>query len=148
MKISKNILEIDHAIQSLIIGFAITSLLFAIFFPSLLIFYLLLQIAMGFWQVLSAFIIVMISGNKKRLQYLVAVAAFFLNAGLISYFLRDLVFETEIVMAIIWIALPICYAIWYYKMTGNDLKKLSKRFVNSFEESKEFENIFDAKEFV
>ena len=69
MQISKNILEFDHAVQFIIIGFALTSMILAIFSPYFLVFYIILQFAIGVWQVLSAFSIVMISGNKNRLQY-------------------------------------------------------------------------------
>jgi len=140
MKVSKNILEVDHALQSLIIGLGVTSVLIAIINHEMLIFYLLLQLAMGFWQVFSAFIIAIISGNQKRLQYLVAVAAYFLNAGLISYIFKDYVFEYEIAMAIIWIVVPVIYAIWYYKITKNDLKALNDSEIN--------EDIFNSREFV
>ena len=140
MKVSKKILEIDLATQTLIIGLAAITVLGAIIAPSLLIYYFLIQLAMGFWQVFSAFAIAIISGNQKRLQYLVAVAAYFLQVGLVSYFFKDYVFEYEVAMGIIWFAIPVTFANWYFKMTKDDLKMFKKREVD--------ENIFDPAELV
>jgi hypothetical protein len=140
MKVSKKILEVDQAVQTLIIGLTICLILFAIISPSLLIYYLLLQMAMVIWQVCSAFFIAIISGNQKRLQYLVTVFAFLMNAGLISYFLKDYVFESEIAMGIIWVVVPLIFTAWYFKITRDDIKALKK--------SEMGENISDPQEFV
>ncbi len=145
MQISKNILEFDHAVQSLIIGFALTSVLLAFISPYFLIFYFILQFAIGVWQVLSAFCIVMISGNKKRLQYLAAAVAFFMNAGLINYLIGDVIFEYQIVMAIIWIVIPAVYTCWYYKMTYDDFLDLDGITQKGSISSK---TLLDAKYFV
>ncbi len=145
MKISKNILAFDLSIQTLIIGFALTSVAFEVIFPGSLIYYLILQLVLGFWQVLSAIGIAILTGNKKRLQYLVAVAAFFINAGLISYFWKDYLFEYKIAMIVIWVAMPVVYALWYFKMTYRDYMSFrnSNRLNDSF-----YEPIIDPKDFV
>ena len=77
MKISKNILVFDFVTQALLIGLAFGIILLTIFSPGYIIFYLLCQLAVGSWQVLSALTIGIIDANKNRLQYLVAVFAFF-----------------------------------------------------------------------
>ena len=148
MKINKNILVFDQGIQSLIIGIALFSVFSAVFVSSSLLIYLLCQMAIGFWQVLSALIIVIITRDKNRIQYLTAVFCFFANASLISYFAPKILFDETVTGIIFWLIIPLIYAGWYYRITYKDLKNYEKVFNNSLEGKEEYENILDAKDFV
>ena len=141
MKLNKNILALDYIGQSLLIGAALVSLVTAVVFPSSILYTMILGFFIGSWQVISAFLISIFTVNKQRLQYLLAVIAFFLNAGFISYFGRDYVFESELITGIIWAVVPAIYAFWYYKITRDHFSELNKK-VNSSEAA------FSEKEFV
>lgn len=141
MKLNKNILAFDLIVQSILIGAALISVVTSIVFPSYLLFTLMLGFAIGFWQVLSASIIAIFARNKKRLQYLLAVVAFFANATIVSYFWKDYVFESEFIMVIVWAIVPTAYAFWYYKITQDDISNNEKNRNSS-------ESVFKEKEFV
>ena len=141
MKLNKNLLAFDYIAQSILIGLALITIVSAVVFPSAILFTMILGFFVGCWQVLSALILSIFTRNQKRMQYLLAVIAFFLNGVFISYFLRDYVFESEIIMAIIWGIIPSIYAFWYYKITYNDYSKSKKG-------GHHLESLFNEKEFV
>ncbi len=148
MKLNKNILGFDLVIQALIIGFACLFLVAALFAHYFIFYYLLLQLAIGFWQVLSAFIIVMITGNKNRIQYLVGVFAYFINLALFINFLGVTDYGYKFTQIIFWIAIPAIYALWYFKMTYTAFKNNDKKVADLIVKSRNQQNIWSTKEFV
>jgi hypothetical protein len=148
MKLNKNILDFDLVIQTLIIGFACLFLMSAVFAPYFIFYYLMIQLALGFWQVLSAFLITMITGNKSRIQYLVGVLAYFINLALFTYFLGVTDYDYKFTQIIVWIVIPAIYATWYFKMTYAAVKNNDIKVAESILKNGNQQNIWSTKEFV
>ncbi len=110
-------LKVDLIVQRIILGVYFTVGLLGMIVHSFLFLALLMQIVIGIWQVISAFVLTL-SGNKRRVTYLLAVVSFFIllacGVALVS---NRAIPESVFLFIVGLVIVPMVFAIWYYVIT-------------------------------
>ncbi len=128
MKRGYKFLRVDNIIQWILICTYVAAGLGALVDRDIVIFLLVVQFFLGGWQLLSGIILFALTKNKKRLNYLLTVLAYFVIFALGSMLIAQGIFkETKALMVLSTILVPMVIAFWYFGMTQVDYKEVKQQ---------------------
>lgn len=146
MNVGVKFLKVDIVIQRILIVIYLISGFFGFVVSGLFIITLLTQLAIGAWQLLSA-IIFSISGNKRRITYLIAVVCYIILTTLGFILVEKRILQESFALFIVgMIVVPLIMAAWYHVITFQHYDESIKNQNFSKSSKFEMEDILDSGE--
>lgn len=149
MKLQKTLLNIDLAIQMILLILTIMTGMASIMDGGAVIVLALMLLLLGIWQLLSGIVLGLLRNDKKRGTYLLSSISYLLLLAMGTSIVSTMNFGGSfevLLIAIFVLIIPLAISVWYYLYSQKDKKILQKEMEGMLPPSKKLDDILDTDE--
>ena len=140
-------LKVDIVLQQIIGGIYLFTMLLGIITPGAILVAMLLQLALGGWQLISTLTHSINGHVKSRTTYIASVLCYFIVLIIGSLLIaNNMIRENTILFVLGLIIIPIILAVWYLIISKKDYKERSRGPIHHKAYAPDMEDILDSEE--